>query len=99
MNDGVPRCVACDYELTVEHIPIDCGDFSQVRQRYYDANKIIMLRPLYDNYYRKIVTRIAMCFCVFYGGPLSTVAVSIILLLVIGPLIVCRNTGLLRMVS
>ena len=34
---GVPRCVAFDSDLTVEHIQIECVDFAEVRQRHYDA--------------------------------------------------------------
>ena len=31
---------ACDYDLTVEHIPIKCGDFAEVKQRHYDAESL-----------------------------------------------------------
>ena len=37
-GEDVPRCVACDCNLTVEHIVIECGDFGEVRQRYYDTD-------------------------------------------------------------
>ena len=36
-GDGVPRCVACDCDLIVEHFLIESGDFA--RQRY-DAENI-----------------------------------------------------------
>ena len=36
-GEDVPRCVACGCDFTVEHILIECGDLSEVRQRYYDA--------------------------------------------------------------
>ncbi len=42
-GEDVPRCVACDCNLTVEHILIECGDFSEVRQRYHDAGSLQQL--------------------------------------------------------
>ncbi len=42
-GEDVPRCVACDCNLTVEHILIECGDFTEVRQRYYDAENVQQL--------------------------------------------------------
>ena len=37
----VPECcVAYGCNLTVEHIPIECEDFAEVRQKYYDAGVI-----------------------------------------------------------
>ncbi len=42
-NEDVPRCVACDCNLTVEHILVECGDFAEVRQRYYDAESLQQL--------------------------------------------------------
>ena len=36
-GEDVPRCVACDCDHTVEHNLIECGEFAEVRQRYYDA--------------------------------------------------------------
>ncbi len=38
--EDVRRWVACGCELTVEHILIDCGDFAEVTQRYYDAENV-----------------------------------------------------------
>ena len=35
-EDG-PRCVACECDLTVEHILIEYTGFVEVGQRYYDA--------------------------------------------------------------
>ncbi len=32
-GENVPICVACDCDLTVEHILIECGDFAEVRQK------------------------------------------------------------------
>ncbi len=32
-GEDIPRCVACDCTLTVEHILIECGDFAEVRQQ------------------------------------------------------------------
>ncbi len=42
-HEDVPRCVACGYRLTVEHILIRCGDFVEVRQSHYDANSLQQL--------------------------------------------------------
>ena len=42
-NEDIPRCVACDYSLTVEHILIERGDFAEVRQRYYEAESLQQL--------------------------------------------------------
>ena len=39
----VPRCVSYDCDLPVEHILIECGNFAEVRQRYYDAEKLQQL--------------------------------------------------------
>ena len=39
-GEDVPKCVACDCDLTVEHILIECGDFAAVRQIYYDAESL-----------------------------------------------------------
>ncbi len=36
-GEDVHICVACDCDITVEHILIKCGDFAEVRQKYYDA--------------------------------------------------------------
>ncbi len=41
--EDAPRCVACDRDLTVEHILIECGDFAEVRQRYYEAERLQQL--------------------------------------------------------
>ncbi len=41
--EDAPRCVACDRDLTVEHILIECGDFAEVRQRYFDAESLQQL--------------------------------------------------------
>ena len=42
-SEDIPRCVACDCNLTVEHILIECGDFAEVRQRYYDVESLHQL--------------------------------------------------------
>ena len=42
-GEDVPRCVACDCSITVEHILIECGDFAEVRKRYYDAESLQQL--------------------------------------------------------
>ena len=39
-GEDVPRCVACDCDLTVEHILIECGVFAEVRQTYFDAENL-----------------------------------------------------------
>ena len=41
--EDVLRCVACDCDHTVEHILIECGEFAEVRQRYYDAENLQQL--------------------------------------------------------
>ena len=45
MNEDVLKCLACDCDLTVEHIMIKCGDFAVVRQRYYDAENLQQAIP------------------------------------------------------
>ena len=42
-GEDVPRCVACDCNLSVEHILIECGDFAEVRHRYYEAESLQQL--------------------------------------------------------
>ncbi len=42
-GEDVPRCVACDCDLTVEYILIEFGYFSGVRQRYYEAGNLQQL--------------------------------------------------------
>ena len=42
-GEDVPACVACDCDLTVEHILIECGDLTEVRQTYYDAENLQQL--------------------------------------------------------
>ena len=39
-GEDVPRRVACDCDLTVEHIRIECGNFTEGRQIYYDAESL-----------------------------------------------------------
>ncbi len=39
-DEDVPTCVAFDWNVTVEHILIECGNFAEVRQRYYDAESL-----------------------------------------------------------
>ena len=38
-GEDIPRCVACDCNLTVEHVLIECGDFAEVR-RHYEADSL-----------------------------------------------------------
>ena len=42
-GEDVPKCVACGCNLTVKHILIECGDFTEVRQRYYNAESLQQL--------------------------------------------------------
>ena len=42
-GEDLSRCVACDCDLTVEHILIEWGDFLEVRQRYFDAEGLQQL--------------------------------------------------------
>ncbi len=37
-GEDMPRCVACDGNLTVEHVLIECVDIAEVRQQYYEAD-------------------------------------------------------------
>ncbi len=39
-GEGQPRYLACDCDLTLKHILIECGDFPEVRQRYCDAENL-----------------------------------------------------------
>ena len=39
-GEDVPRSVSCDCDLTVKHNLIECGDFPEVRQRYYKAKNL-----------------------------------------------------------
>ncbi len=45
-GEDVPRCVACDCDLTVEHIMIECGDFAEVRQRSDAENSGQLFREI-----------------------------------------------------
>ena len=38
-GEDISKCVACDCDLTVEHILMECGDFTEIRKIYYDAEK------------------------------------------------------------
>ena len=53
-REDMPRCVACDCNLIVVHVLIEYGEFSEVRQQYYEAEG---LQQLFQETY---VT------CVFY---------------------------------
>ena len=46
-GEDVPKCVACDCDLTVEHIFIECGDFAEVED--------IMMLKFQDDYSKKSV--------------------------------------------
>ena len=35
-GDQMPECIPCYSALTVKHILIDCVDFMEVRQKYFD---------------------------------------------------------------
>ena len=39
-GEYVPRCVACGGDSPVEHILIECGEFSEVIQSYNDAESL-----------------------------------------------------------
>ena len=44
----VPQCNFCyDFELTVEHIMIECEHFENVRSRYHNARN---MRDLFDRF-------------------------------------------------
>ena len=38
-----PFCIACNQFITVKHILIDCVDFSQIRNKYFQANDLTQL--------------------------------------------------------
>ena len=42
-GEDVPRYMACDCNLTVEHVLFEGGDFAEVRQIYYDAKDLQQL--------------------------------------------------------
>ena len=42
-GEDAPRCVACDCDLIAEHVLIECGDFAEVRQRYFDGENLQQL--------------------------------------------------------
>ncbi len=42
-GEDVPSCVACDCDLIVEYILIECKDFVGARQRYYNAENLQQL--------------------------------------------------------
>ena len=49
-GEDVPRYVACDCDLTVEHIRIECEDYAEVRQRYYDAKNLQLFQEISVTY-------------------------------------------------
>ena len=42
-SEDVPKCVACDCDLTANHILIECEDVAEIIQRYYDAENLQQL--------------------------------------------------------
>ena len=42
-GEYVPRCVACDCNLSVEHILNKCAGLTEIRQRYYYAENLQQL--------------------------------------------------------
>ena len=42
-GEDILRCVACDCNLTVEHVLTEYGDFAEVRQQYYQAESLQQL--------------------------------------------------------
>ncbi len=56
-GQDVPRCVACDYNLSVEHVLIECGDFTKL-------DKDIMMLRVYNSYSRKPVLYMYLTSCV-----------------------------------
>ena len=41
--EDIAICVACDCDLTVEHILITFGDFSELRLQYHDVENILQI--------------------------------------------------------
>jgi ribonuclease HI len=39
-GEDPPMCIACQEQITVEHILITCVDFSEVREKYYSAKSL-----------------------------------------------------------
>ena len=56
-GEDMPRDVACNYDLTVEHILIEFGDFAEVIQWYYEAETL-------DQLFQKLVWQ---TYVTFYG--------------------------------
>ena len=44
--------MACDHDITEEHIPIECGDFAEVRQRYCETENMTTIPG--NQHYRSI---------------------------------------------
>ena len=49
-GEEVPRCMACDCDHTVEHILIECEDFAEVRQRYYNVKNVHLFQEIGGTY-------------------------------------------------
>ena len=45
-GDDVPRWLACECDLTVEHILIECRDFVEVRQRFYNGQNLQLFHEI-----------------------------------------------------
>jgi hypothetical protein len=39
-NDNAPFCVGCNANFTVKHFLLECHDFSQTRNRFYNVNSL-----------------------------------------------------------
>ena len=42
-REDISKYVACDCDLKMRHILIECGDFAEVRQRYCDSENLTQL--------------------------------------------------------
>ena len=39
-GEDQPCCVSCNTYETVEHLLIDCGEFNDTRERFYDVDNL-----------------------------------------------------------
>ena len=43
LDEEQPQCVSCNAAFTVHHILLECVDFSQIRNKYYQVNTMKQL--------------------------------------------------------
>ena len=42
-NEDPPECIPCGERLTIKHLLLDCVDFGEIREKYFDAVSIRVL--------------------------------------------------------